>query len=260
MGETAPTAETTNTDDLATAGPVDPAGIRHRPGVRREGAFCVQYVTIHGYRRAYVKAGSGPALLLIHGIGDSSDTWRPVVEQLARALHRHCPGSSRARALREAEGRLLGSGLRQRDARPPERARGRPGDRRRAFARGRRGGTVRLPVSRSLRAPGPGGQRGSGPNGQPLAPRGGGAGRRSPHAAARPATRAVRQPPRRRPVADLRHRTRTRRRGDPRRVRRAAQHGGPHGPSCAPSARASTGRARSSPCWTGPTWPRACPP
>jgi pimeloyl-ACP methyl ester carboxylesterase len=30
-----------------------------------------------------VRAGSGPALLLIHGIGDSSDTWRPVVDQLA---------------------------------------------------------------------------------------------------------------------------------------------------------------------------------
>src|SRR5271156_6808073 len=86
MGETAPTAETTNPADgngPRTDGPVDPAEIRHRPGVRREGAFCVQYVTIHGYRRAYVKAGSGPALLLIHGIGDSSDTWRPVVEQLA---------------------------------------------------------------------------------------------------------------------------------------------------------------------------------
>ena len=43
----------------------------------------MRYATVHGYRRAYVKAGSGPALLLIHGIGDSSDTWRPVVEQLA---------------------------------------------------------------------------------------------------------------------------------------------------------------------------------
>jgi pimeloyl-ACP methyl ester carboxylesterase len=95
MGETAPTAETTppngdtETDAVvADAGadegtPVDPAEIRYRPGVRREGAFVVRYVTIHGYRRAYVKAGSGPALLLIHGIGDSSDTWRPVVEQLA---------------------------------------------------------------------------------------------------------------------------------------------------------------------------------
>jgi pimeloyl-ACP methyl ester carboxylesterase len=65
------------------AAPVDPTRIRFRPGVRREGAFSVRYATIHGYRRAYVRAGRGPALLLIHGIGDSSDTWRPVVEQLA---------------------------------------------------------------------------------------------------------------------------------------------------------------------------------
>jgi pimeloyl-ACP methyl ester carboxylesterase len=89
MGDTAPRAGTedpTDAADLDTEGadgPVDPAEIRYRPGVRHEGSFCVRYVTIHGYRRAYVKAGSGPALLLIHGIGDSSDTWRPVVGQLA---------------------------------------------------------------------------------------------------------------------------------------------------------------------------------
>jgi pimeloyl-ACP methyl ester carboxylesterase len=69
--------------DRSGAVPFDPALIRFRPGVRREGAFGVRYATIHGYRRAYVKAGRGPALLLIHGIGDSSDTWRPVVDQLA---------------------------------------------------------------------------------------------------------------------------------------------------------------------------------
>jgi pimeloyl-ACP methyl ester carboxylesterase len=63
---------------------VDPATIRFRPGLRREGAFRMRYATIHGYRRAYVMAGSGPALLLIHGIGDSSDTWRPVLEGLAQ--------------------------------------------------------------------------------------------------------------------------------------------------------------------------------
>jgi len=62
---------------------VDPTVLRFRAGVRREGAFGVRYTTIHGYRRAYVKAGHGPALLLIHGIGDSSDTWRPVVAGLA---------------------------------------------------------------------------------------------------------------------------------------------------------------------------------
>jgi pimeloyl-ACP methyl ester carboxylesterase len=62
----------------------DPTVIRFKPGVRREGTFRVQYRTIHGYRRAFVMAGSGPAILLIHGIGDSSDTWRPVFDQLAQ--------------------------------------------------------------------------------------------------------------------------------------------------------------------------------
>jgi pimeloyl-ACP methyl ester carboxylesterase len=44
----------------------------------------VQYRTIHGYRRAFVYTGSGPALLLIHGIGDSCDTWRDIIPLLAR--------------------------------------------------------------------------------------------------------------------------------------------------------------------------------
>jgi pimeloyl-ACP methyl ester carboxylesterase len=40
--------------------------------------------TIHGYRRAFVLSGEGPAVLLIHGIGDSSVTWRSVIPELAR--------------------------------------------------------------------------------------------------------------------------------------------------------------------------------
>lgn len=44
----------------------------------------VQYRTIHGYRRAFVHTGRGPALLLIHGIGDRHDTWRPLIASLAR--------------------------------------------------------------------------------------------------------------------------------------------------------------------------------
>ncbi|MBX6387645.1 MAG: alpha/beta fold hydrolase [Frankia sp.] len=46
--------------------------------------FAPRFVTVHGYRRAYVRAGRGPALLLIHGIGDSSATWAPVLPRLAR--------------------------------------------------------------------------------------------------------------------------------------------------------------------------------
>ena len=44
----------------------------------------VQYLTIHGHRRAYVKAGSGPALLLLHGLGCDHTTWLPVIASLSR--------------------------------------------------------------------------------------------------------------------------------------------------------------------------------
>ena len=44
----------------------------------------LQFRTIHGYRRAFRIAGSGPALLLIHGIGDNSMAWEPVHSRLAR--------------------------------------------------------------------------------------------------------------------------------------------------------------------------------
>lgn len=44
----------------------------------------VQYLTIHGHRRAFVKAGSGPALLLLHGLGCDHTTWDPVIDALAR--------------------------------------------------------------------------------------------------------------------------------------------------------------------------------
>jgi pimeloyl-ACP methyl ester carboxylesterase len=44
----------------------------------------MQYRRIHGYRRAFVIEGRGPALLLIHGIGDRSRTWRDLIPALAR--------------------------------------------------------------------------------------------------------------------------------------------------------------------------------
>ncbi|MEU8132266.1 alpha/beta fold hydrolase [Streptodolium elevatio] len=44
----------------------------------------LRYREVHGYRRAYRIAGEGPPLLLVHGIGDSSETWLPVVAELAR--------------------------------------------------------------------------------------------------------------------------------------------------------------------------------
>jgi pimeloyl-ACP methyl ester carboxylesterase len=40
--------------------------------------------TVHGYRRAFRMAGRGPAILLIHGIGDTSSTWAGVIPMLAQ--------------------------------------------------------------------------------------------------------------------------------------------------------------------------------
>jgi alpha-beta hydrolase superfamily lysophospholipase len=44
----------------------------------------VQERIIHGYRRVFRVAGTGPPLLLIHGIGDNSHTWEEIMPTLAR--------------------------------------------------------------------------------------------------------------------------------------------------------------------------------
>ena len=50
----------------------------------REVIPTLDFRTIHGYRRAYRIAGSGPAVLLIHGVGDNSTTWNTVQAKLAQ--------------------------------------------------------------------------------------------------------------------------------------------------------------------------------
>jgi len=44
----------------------------------------VEYVTVHGKRRAYVKKGSGPAVLLLHGLACDHTTWAHVIDELAQ--------------------------------------------------------------------------------------------------------------------------------------------------------------------------------
>jgi pimeloyl-ACP methyl ester carboxylesterase len=44
----------------------------------------LRYRVIHGYRRAYRMLGSGPALLLVHGISDHSGTWAHLLPELAK--------------------------------------------------------------------------------------------------------------------------------------------------------------------------------
>ncbi len=44
----------------------------------------VQYLTVHGHRRAFVKTGQGPVVLLLHGLGCDHTSWDPVIASLAR--------------------------------------------------------------------------------------------------------------------------------------------------------------------------------
>jgi pimeloyl-ACP methyl ester carboxylesterase len=57
---------------------------RHLRPVRDVAPPSLQFRTIHGYRRAFRVAGSGPAILLLHGVGDNSATWETVHAQLAQ--------------------------------------------------------------------------------------------------------------------------------------------------------------------------------
>ncbi|UDY36123.1 alpha/beta fold hydrolase [Dermatobacter hominis] len=50
---------------------------------RRDDGSELCFRTVHGYQRAYRMAGSGPPILLIHGIGDESSSWMPVLPALA---------------------------------------------------------------------------------------------------------------------------------------------------------------------------------
>ena len=60
-----------------TNGPTGPAA-----AAPPEGDFPVEYVSIHGHRVGYRRGGSGPVLLLLHGIAGSSQTWIPAMELL----------------------------------------------------------------------------------------------------------------------------------------------------------------------------------
>jgi pimeloyl-ACP methyl ester carboxylesterase len=57
---------------------------RIRDEAMREVGFPISRTSIHGYEVAFRRAGEGPALLLLHGIAGSSETWVPVMRLLNR--------------------------------------------------------------------------------------------------------------------------------------------------------------------------------
>ena len=59
-------------------------------------------VKVHGHEIAYRTGGSGPVVLLIHGMAGSSASWKPVLEDLAAPHDLRGAGPSGARPLGQA--------------------------------------------------------------------------------------------------------------------------------------------------------------
>jgi pimeloyl-ACP methyl ester carboxylesterase len=56
-----------------------------RVGISRGGLIVPSsQITLHGHRLTYRTCGSGPLLVLVHGITNSSASWQPVLAQLGR--------------------------------------------------------------------------------------------------------------------------------------------------------------------------------
>jgi pimeloyl-ACP methyl ester carboxylesterase len=45
-------------------------------------------IKVHGYQLRILEGGAGPAVLLLHGLANTSDDWRPTLELLTRAGYR----------------------------------------------------------------------------------------------------------------------------------------------------------------------------
>ena len=135
-------------------------------------------LSLHGQSVTYRTAGSGPVLLLLHGITNSSETWEPAVDALAQDFrviapdllghgHSATPRGDYSLGAHASGVRDLLSAL---DFRPRDGGR--------ALARRRRRDAVRLPVPGALRAARARLQRRARQGGPPAAARRGAARRR----------------------------------------------------------------------------------
>ena len=122
--------------------------------VRGAGESDLHEIVLHGHRVFYRSAGSGPVVVLVHGITSTSATWANVLPYLAERFTVIAPdllghGES-AKPRGDYSLGAYASGIRDLLIALGPRA----GDVRRAFARRRRGDAAGVPVPRALRAPG----------------------------------------------------------------------------------------------------------
>ena len=82
----------------------------------------LKFVELHGDRVAYRDEGSGEALLLIHGMAGSSETWRAVMPRLAKNYRVVAPDLLGHGESAQTARRLLPRRVRGLAARPARRA------------------------------------------------------------------------------------------------------------------------------------------
>src|SRR5712691_7108004 len=63
------------------------AALSSRVGAQPRSAVQARDITVLGFKLHYLEAGSGPAVVLLHGLGGDGSRWRPNVEPLAKDFH-----------------------------------------------------------------------------------------------------------------------------------------------------------------------------
>jgi pimeloyl-ACP methyl ester carboxylesterase len=63
------------------------AALSSRIGAQPRSAVQARDIVVLGFKLHYLEAGSGPAVVLLHGLGGDGSRWRPNVEPLAKDFH-----------------------------------------------------------------------------------------------------------------------------------------------------------------------------
>ena len=133
--------------------------------------FELKEILLHGHRVAYRAAGSGPVIVLVHGITSNSATWERVMPYLATRFTVIAPDLLGHGESAKPRGDYSLGAYASGDPRPDGRARARERHVRRPLARRRSRDAAGLPVPRALRAARARGQRRAGTRGELAAAR-----------------------------------------------------------------------------------------
>jgi pimeloyl-ACP methyl ester carboxylesterase len=68
----------------STSNNVAPAMPSHKTGNEKMNEITSHQINVNGHALAYLKAGNGPAVVIVHGVGGHKEDWREVMSELAK--------------------------------------------------------------------------------------------------------------------------------------------------------------------------------